>query len=110
MLSGRRCTALPAHAQLFGPSDEEKAARGQAQDRRARIAQIQISRQSRIQELEDKVRSLTESLAHATGANEELHAPDSGSAERRRSTSSRRISPTGSARCRRSNWARAIRA
>ena len=70
MLSGAAITALPAHAQLFGESDEEKAARQAHED--GQDAQIKPARPSRIQQLEDKVRNLTQSLSSATGANEEL--------------------------------------
>jgi tol-pal system protein YbgF len=69
MLSGVAITALPAHAQLFGESDEEKAARQAHEDGQdSQISQLS----SRIQQQEDKVRSLTQSLSNATGANEEL--------------------------------------
>lgn len=69
MLAGTAITALPVHAQLFGESDEEKAARQAHED--GQDAQIkQLS--DRVQQLEDKARSLTETLAGATGANEEL--------------------------------------
>lgn len=69
VLSGAAITALPAHAQLFGESDEEKAARQAHEDGQdAQITQLG----DRIQGLEDKVRSLTETLANATGANEQL--------------------------------------
>lgn len=69
MLSGAAINALPAHAQLFGESDEEKAARQAHEDGQdAQIKQLG----DRIQQLEDKARSLTETLASATGANEEL--------------------------------------
>ena len=57
--------------------------------------------------LEDKVRGLTQSLCQATGTNEELQPPDSDS-RTTRSTRCRRISPIGSAPCRRSSWAPAI--
>jgi tol-pal system protein YbgF len=62
----------PANAQIFGPSDEEKA-REAAQD--GGIHDLQSSLQqdeARIKVLEDKVRSLTDSLSQTTGANEEL--------------------------------------
>ena len=78
---------LPAQAQLFGPSDEE-VARAQAhedgQDSAIRqnsqdvqqlggdLRQLQEQSQSQIRDLNDRVRSLTDSLARATGANEEL--------------------------------------
>lgn len=69
MLSGTAITALPAHAQLFGESDEEKAARQAHED--GQDNQInQVS--GRVQQLEDRVRSLTQSLSNATGTNEEL--------------------------------------
>jgi tol-pal system protein YbgF len=63
---------LSANAQLFGPSDEEKAHEA-AQD--SAIHDLQGGAQaqdSRIRELEDKVRGLTGSLSQATGTNEEL--------------------------------------
>src|SRR5690348_2262576 len=65
--------AAPAQAQLFGPSDEEKA-REAAQD--SGIQELQGASQQhdgRIRELEDRVRGLTEALSRATGANEELN-------------------------------------
>jgi len=69
MLSGSAITAFPAHAQLFGESDEEKAARQAHEDGQdAQIKQLG----DRIQQLEDKARNLTESLSTLTGANEEL--------------------------------------
>src|ERR1700754_3993413 len=69
MLSGAGVTAMPAHAQLFGESDEEKAARQAHEDGQDN----QISQLSgRVQQLEDRVRGLTQSLSSATGANEEL--------------------------------------
>jgi tol-pal system protein YbgF len=69
MLSGAAITALPAHAQIFGESDEEKAARQAHEDGQdTQITQLG----NRIQQLEDKVRNLTETLANATGANEQL--------------------------------------
>jgi tol-pal system protein YbgF len=65
----------PAQAQLFGPSDEEKA-REAAQDQGlADLHELQgVSQQqdARIRTLEDKVRALTQSLSQATGTNEEL--------------------------------------
>jgi tol-pal system protein YbgF len=62
----------PAHAQLFGPSEEEKA-REAAQDSGIQNLQGATQQQDgRIRELEDRVRALTESLSRATGANEEL--------------------------------------
>ena len=60
---------LPASAQLFGPSDEERAAAKAHEDGQdAGIAQAD----ERIRALEDRVRGLTSSLSQATGANEEL--------------------------------------
>jgi len=64
--------AAPAQAQLFGPSDEEKA-RESAQDEGIQTLQGATQQQDgRIRELEDRVRGLTEALSRATGANEEL--------------------------------------
>jgi tol-pal system protein YbgF len=64
--------ALPAQAQLFGPSDEEKA-HEDGQDSAIHDLQGQAQQQdARIRELEDKVRGLTGSLSQATGTNEEL--------------------------------------
>lgn len=64
---------VSASAQLFGPSDEEKA-REAAQDGGIRNLLDQTQQQdTRLRALEDKVRTLTESLTRATGANEELH-------------------------------------
>lgn len=66
------CTAfgaVPAYAQLFGPSDEEKAAQKAHEDSQdSSITQLQ----GRVSELEDKVRGLIENLAQATNSNEEL--------------------------------------
>jgi tol-pal system protein YbgF len=62
----------PANAQLFGPSDEDKA-REAAQDSGIQELQNRLPQQdARIQGLEDKVRALTQSLSQATGQNEEL--------------------------------------
>ena len=62
----------PASAQLFGPSDEEKA-REAAQDSGLHDLQgVTQQQDARIRDLEDKVRGLTQSLSQATGANEEL--------------------------------------
>ena len=60
---------LPASAQLFGPSDEEKAQVKAHED--GQDAAIEQASQ-RIRDLEDRVRGLTSSLTRATGANEEL--------------------------------------
>jgi len=60
---------LPASAQLFGPSDEEKAAVKAHEDGQDdAITQAN----DRIRQLEDRVRGLTSSLSQATGTNEEL--------------------------------------
>jgi tol-pal system protein YbgF len=65
--------AMPASAQLFGPSDEEKAHEA-AQDSGIHDLQGATQQQdARIRALEDKVRGLTESLSAATGSNEELN-------------------------------------
>lgn len=74
---------LPAQAQLFGPSREEReaeAAREAAQDSQISANADAIERaqqtvqqlQGQIRDLNDRVRNLTDSLARATGANEEL--------------------------------------
>jgi tol-pal system protein YbgF len=69
MLSGAVVTALPAQAQLFGESDEVKAARQAHEDGQdSQISQLN----GRVQQLEDRVRGLTQSLSSATGANEDL--------------------------------------
>jgi tol-pal system protein YbgF len=63
---------LPASAQLFGPSDEEKA-REAAQDSGIQEQQgVARQQDARIRSLEDKVQALTQSLSQATGQNEEL--------------------------------------
>jgi tol-pal system protein YbgF len=75
--------ASPAQAQLFGPSDEEVAAEkahedGQDNQIRANATLLQQQQaqnaqlQTQLRSLTDRVQSLTESLARATGANEEL--------------------------------------
>jgi tol-pal system protein YbgF len=65
--------AMPASAQLFGPSDEEKA-REAGQDSGIHDLQGTTQQQDvRIRGLEDKVRGLTDSLSAAIGANEELN-------------------------------------
>jgi tol-pal system protein YbgF len=64
---------VAANAQLFGPSDEEKA-REDAQDRGVEDLTAKTQQQEgRIRALEDKVQGLTQSLAQSTGANEELN-------------------------------------
>ena len=65
--------APAAQAQIFGPSDEDRA-REAAQDSGLRDLTSQSQTQdARIRALEDKVRTLTDSLARSTGANEELN-------------------------------------
>src|SRR4051812_20688052 len=79
--------SVPAQAQLFGPSDEEVAAQkahedGQDNQIRANAAalqqlqgqetQNQAQTQAQLRSLTERVQSLTDSLARATGANEEL--------------------------------------
>ena len=82
------CLAMaPAQAQLFGPSDEDVArakAHEDSQDSHIQqnaqdlqqlgnqMRQIQEQGQSQIRDLNDRVRSLTDSLARATGANDDL--------------------------------------
>jgi tol-pal system protein YbgF len=69
---GLAVVPLPASAQLFGPSDEEKAQEA-AQDSGIQDLQgAQQQQDARIRGLEDKVRGLTQSLSQATGVNEEL--------------------------------------
>jgi tol-pal system protein YbgF len=64
---------VAANAQLFGPSDEEKA-REDAQDKGVQDLTTKTDQEeARIRALEDKVRGLTESLAQSTGANEEMN-------------------------------------
>jgi tol-pal system protein YbgF len=63
---------LPAGAQIFGPSDEEKAHEA-AQDSGIKDLQDHAQQNdARVRVLEDKVRGLTDSLSQATGTNEEL--------------------------------------
>src|SRR3569833_2860448 len=64
---------VAANAQLFGPSDEEKA-REDAQDKGGEDLTAKSQQQeARIRALEDKVQGLTLSLAQSTGAKEELN-------------------------------------
>ena len=67
---------LSANAQLFGPSDEEKAQEA-AQDQAVKDVKVLQDRtqaqDARIKSLEDKVQGLTESLSQTTGTNEELN-------------------------------------
>jgi len=62
----------PARAQLFGPSDEEKAREAAQDSQLADLARTADQLNGRVQALENKVQSLTSSLANATGASEEL--------------------------------------
>jgi tol-pal system protein YbgF len=64
---------LPAHAQLFGQSDAEKQHEANQDSQLSALAGQNEQLQGRVQTLEDKVRSLTETLAQATGTNEDLH-------------------------------------
>ncbi len=80
------CAVLPAQAQLFGPSDEQIAhENGQDAQIRANAQAIELANQqaqqaqqtqqqlqAQIRDLNDRVRNLTDSLARATGTNEEL--------------------------------------
>jgi tol-pal system protein YbgF len=79
------CLAMvPAQAQIFGPSDDEVAAqkahedgqdariRQNAQDQEQATTQLREQTQGQLRDLNDRVRSLTDSLARATGSNEEL--------------------------------------
>src|SRR5437588_4378247 len=72
LVLGMVLSAPAAQAQLFGPSDEEKA-REAAQDSGIQDLKGAAQQQdARVRELEDRVRALTESLSRATGSNEEL--------------------------------------
>jgi tol-pal system protein YbgF len=63
---------LSAGAQIFGPSDEEKAHEA-GQDQGIKDLQDKAQAQDdRIKGLEDKVQGLTQSLSQATGVNEDL--------------------------------------
>ena len=70
LLSG--ATIPVAQAQLFGPSDEEKAQEADQNQKLVDLAGQNQQLQGRVQALEDQARSLTQSLAQATGSNEEL--------------------------------------
>jgi tol-pal system protein YbgF len=63
---------LAANAQIFGPSDEEKAHEASQDSQLQQLAGQNEQMQNRVQQLEDKVRSLTDSLSQSTGANETL--------------------------------------
>jgi tol-pal system protein YbgF len=63
---------LHANAQIFGPSDEEKAHEA-GQDQQLSDLTSQARQMSdRLRDQEDKIRGLTASLSQATGTNEEL--------------------------------------
>jgi tol-pal system protein YbgF len=62
----------PASAQLFGPSDEEKAREAFQTDGVHELQSTTQQQDARIKTLEDKVQGLTQSLTQATGTNEEL--------------------------------------
>ena len=66
------CSSLPSQAQLFGPSDEEKQHEADQDSQLTTLAGQNQQLSGRIQVLEDKSRSLTETLSQATGTNEEL--------------------------------------
>jgi tol-pal system protein YbgF len=66
------CGSIPSQAQLFGPSDEEKAHEASQDSQLSDLAAQNQQLTGRIQVLEDKSRNLTETLARATGNNEEL--------------------------------------
>jgi tol-pal system protein YbgF len=70
LMLGVAVATLPAQAQLFGDSDEVKAARQAHEDSQdAQLGQLE----QRLRAAEEKVRGLTESLSQATGSNEELN-------------------------------------
>jgi len=72
MLGSVMLGPIPASAQIFGPSDEDRA-REAAQDNGIQELQGATQQQdTRIRGLEDKVEGLTRSLSQATGRNEEL--------------------------------------
>ncbi len=64
--------SAPASAQLFGPSDEEKAHEASQDQHLADLDSESRQQSDRVRLLEDKVRGLTSSLSQATGNNEEL--------------------------------------
>ncbi len=64
--------APAAQAQLFGPSDEEKAHEADQDSKLSDLAGQNQQLQGRVQTLEDQARNLTQSLSQATGNNEEL--------------------------------------
>src|SRR5215469_3182801 len=63
---------MAANAQLFGPSDEEKAQEA-SQDQGIKDLQNASQQQDgRLKTLEDKIQALTDSLSQLTGTNEQL--------------------------------------
>jgi tol-pal system protein YbgF len=72
MTVGMMVAGAPARAQLFGPSDEEKAREASQDQGISDLTQRADQMNARVQALENKVQSLTASLADATGANERL--------------------------------------
>ncbi|MDB5734122.1 MAG: hypothetical protein JWN16_759, partial [Alphaproteobacteria bacterium] len=62
----------PASAQIFGPSDEEKAHEASQDQQLSDLANQARQQSDRIRDQEDKIRGLTSSLSQATGTNEEL--------------------------------------
>jgi tol-pal system protein YbgF len=72
MAIGMMVAGAPAHAQLFGPSDEEKAREASQDQGITDLTRRADQMDARIQALENKVQSLTASLANTTGANEQL--------------------------------------
>ena len=64
---------FPAAAQLFGPSDEDKAREAFQTNGVRELQDVTQQQDARIKGLEDKVQGLTQSLSQATGANEELN-------------------------------------
>ena len=63
---------LPAAAQLFGPNEEQRANEARQNEDIDALGRQAQQTSDRIQQLEDRVRSLTSSLTQATGTNEEL--------------------------------------
>jgi tol-pal system protein YbgF len=63
---------LPAAAQLFGPNEEQRANEARQNSELDALGRQAQQSSERIQQLEDRVRSLTSSLSQATGTNEEL--------------------------------------
>jgi tol-pal system protein YbgF len=72
LVLGMMLAPISASAQLFGPSEEEKAREAAQDDGIVALQGANQQQDGRIHELEDRVRALTDSLSRATGANEEL--------------------------------------